>query len=114
MASKKKAKPKKISMALHKEPPKKAPAPKEAPAAFNAVSPITQEQMDRAERAIDTLREEVVGLRKQGTPNIKVEAPTSEVVVKVPPRPRIGKVVIKYDQLGFPSELIPHYVKPAV
>lgn len=100
------------SRKLSKKPP--TPAPGEASAGINEVSSITAKQMARAERAIDTLREEVVDLRKKGAPNIKVETPTPEVVVSLPPRPRIAKVSIKYDALGMPAELIPQYSEPAV
>lgn len=85
--------------------------PEEAPQAFNDISPITAKQIQRAERAIDNLREDVKELRA-APPKIKVDAPAPQVVL--PERPRITKVTIKYDQLGYPSELIPQYSKAAV
>lgn len=84
--------------------------PEQAPQAFNEVSPITAKQIARAERAIDNLRTEVKELRAR-PPKVQVTSPDPKVEVKLPPRPRIGKVTIKYDQLGFPSELIPHYTE---
>jgi hypothetical protein len=108
VSKKKVKKPAPINTKLHRAP--KA-APKEPVAqGINAVSPITEAQMRRAEKAIDTLRSEVKELR--ATPpaiSVKSEAPT----VTIPPRPRITKVKIKYDQLGYPSELIPQYSEPA-
>ena len=108
----KKKKPAPISMKLSKgAPPKKAPVPEQAPQAFNDVSPITQQQIKRAENAIDNLREEVGELRKS-PPKVQVTSPETKVIL--PERPRITKVTIKYDQLGYPSELIPQYSKAAV
>jgi hypothetical protein len=108
----KKKKPAPINRKLHKEPPKKA-VPEKAPEAFNAVSPIIEQQMKRAERAVDNLREEVKELRAR-PPKVQVNSESPKVEVTLPERPRISKVTIKYDQLGFPSELIPQYSKPAV
>ena len=101
----KKKKPAPISRKLHKEP-----VPKAAPQAFNDVSPITMKQIERAERAIDNLREEVKTLRAT-PPKVSVKADAPQVIL--PERPRISKVTIKYDQLGYPSELIPQYSKSA-
>ena len=109
-----KKKPSPINTKLARKPvAKKAAAPAEAPAAFNDVSSITAKQMARAERAIDNLRVEVKDLRKT-PPKIQVSSPNPKVEVTLPDRPRIGKIKIVYDQLGFPSELIPQYVDPAV
>ena len=100
-------KPSKVSRSLTKKPKKAAaPLPKDSPQAFNAVSPITEAQIKRAEKAIDNLREEVGDLRRT-PPKIQVSSPETKVVL--PERPRISKVTIKYDQLGYPSELIPQY-----
>lgn len=109
----KKKKPAPISMKLTKgAPPKKAaPVPEQAPQAFNDVSPITAQQIKRAEKAIDNLRVEVGELRK-APPKVEVTSPETRVVL--PERPRITKVTIKYDQLGYPSELVPQYSKVAV
>lgn len=107
----KKKKPAPISMSLAKKPKKKAaPTPSDAPQAFNDVSPITEAQIKRAEKAIDNLRMEVGELRKT-PPKVQVTSPETKVVL--PERPRITKVTIKYDQLGYPSELIPQYSKSA-
>ena len=103
----KKKKPAPVSMKLHKEPPKRI-VPKEAPQAFNDVSPITMEQIKRAEKAIDNLRMEVKELRAS-PPKVSVKADAPTIVL--PERPRISKVTIKYDQLGYPSELVPQYSK---
>lgn len=103
----KKKKPAPVSMKLHKEPPKKV-VPKEAPQAFNDVSPITMKQIERAERAIDNLRQEVKEMRAT-PPKVTVTADAPTIVL--PERPRISKVTIKYDQLGYPSELVPQYSK---
>ncbi len=110
MADKKKPAP--ISMKLAKLPEKRVVPDASGVEPFNAVSSITAKQMARAERSIDNLREEVRDLRnrKPLRPRVAVEAP----IVNIPPRARIAKVVIKYDQLGFPSELIPQYAEPAV
>lgn len=109
--SKKKKKPAPVSMSLTKKPPKKEAVPPTPVAqGINDVSPITEAQIKRAERAIDNLRTEVKELRAT-PPKIKVEAPTPQVVL--PSRPRITKVTIKYDQLGYPSELIPQYSESA-
>lgn len=113
--SKRKKKPAPISTRLTKGAPPKprkdtAPTPVEAPQAFNDVSPITAQQIKRAEKAIDNLRVEVGELRKT-PPKIQVSSPETKVVL--PERPRITKVTIKYDQLGYPSELIPQYSKAA-
>lgn len=107
---KKKPKPLKKGLANRPKKETKAPIPDEAPQAFNEVSPITVKQIQRAERAIDNLREEVKDLRK-APPAVKVEATQPEVVVNIPERPRIGKVKIKYDPFGMPEELIPEYVE---
>lgn len=96
-------------MKLHKEPRKKV-VPDEAPQGINDVSPITAQQIKRAERAIDNLRTEVKELRAT-PPKVTVKADAPQVVL--PERPRITKVTIKYDQLGYPSELIPQYSKSA-
>jgi hypothetical protein len=103
--SKKKKKPAPISMKLSRA---KAPTPKEASKGINDVSPIVEAQMKRAERAIDSLREEVQVLRK-APPKVSVESSSPKVDVIIPARPRINKITIKYDQLGYPSELIPQY-----
>lgn len=107
----KKKKPAPISMKLTRAPAKKkAPVPKEAPQGINDISPITMEQIKRAEKAIDNLRVEVKELRaKPPKVSVKADAPT----IVLPERPRIAKVSIKYDQLGYPTELIPQYSKPA-
>jgi len=111
----KRKKPRPISTSLSKQPaPAPTPAPGEASAGINDVSSITARQMARAERAIDNLREEVQTMRKKPAPTIKVESPSPQVKVELPPRPRIAKVTIKYDQLGMPAELIPQYSEPAV
>lgn len=105
----KKKKPSPISMALHKAPPKKEVVPPTSEVEpFNEVSSITAKQMARAERSIEVLRTEVVALRKRPKA-VAAEAPV--VNMNIPARARIGKVTIKYDQLGFPSELIPQYVE---
>jgi len=101
-------KPSKVNTSLTRK--KKAPAPKQAPQAFNDVSPITAKQIARAERGIDNLRQEVKELRAR-KPEIKVESSAPQVKVDLPPRPRIGKVTIKYDPFGMPQELIPEYVE---
>jgi hypothetical protein len=104
----KKKKPAPISMALHKKPPTREVVPPTSEVKpFNDVSSITAKQMARAERGIEALRKEVVELRKRPQPAAAAPAPAP--VVNIPGRPRIAKVVIKYDQLGFPNELIPQY-----
>lgn len=108
--AKKKKKPAPIDMRLAKRAPRLAPDEPLEP--FNDVSPITAEQMARAEQSIDHLREEVKSLRKQPAPKIQVETPTPQVVI--PARARIAKVTIKYDTFGTPIELIPRYAEPAV
>lgn len=93
---------------------RRPPAPKagEASAGINEVSPITAEQMARAEGDIKSLRKDVKTLAKRPPPTIKVEAPTSQVVL--PDRPRITKISIHYDTLGMPDALIPQYSDSAV
>lgn len=115
MPGKKKSKPKPIKMSVVRKAEKRkaAPVPAEAPQAFNEVSPITQAQINRAERAIDNLREEVRDIRKT-PPKVKVEAPNPKVVVELPPRARIARVTVKYDEFGIPKEFIPQYAEPAV
>jgi hypothetical protein len=105
-----KKKPKPISKKISKKPA--APAPKVA-AGINDVSPIIDAQMRRAEQAIDNLREEVRDIRKQPK-SVQVTAPEPKVVVNMPNRPRIAKVTVKYDNFGYPSELIPQYDESAV
>lgn len=113
----KKKKPAPISMKLHREPvrpPQVAPelAPFQPAQGINEISPIVGEQMERAEKDIDALRTEIKELRNAPPPTIEVTPPTSQVVL--PERPRITKVTIKYDQLGYPTELIPQYSEPTV
>lgn len=100
-----KKKPSPIKKTVVKKPAPKAPAVAQG---INDVSPITQKQIARAEQAIDNLREDVKALASR-KPKIEVNSPEPKVVVNMPRRPIIAKVVIKYDQLGFPSELIPQY-----
>ena len=102
-----KKKPAPISMKLAKLPTKQVVPPTSDVEPFNKVSSITAKQMARAERSIDNLREEVKGLRNRKLPRVAVGSP----IVNIPARARIGKITIKYDQLGFPSELIPQYVE---
>lgn len=89
------------------------PAPKAVARGINDVSPITEKQIQRAEKAIDSLRDEVNELRSR-KPKIEVQSPEPKVVVNLPRRPTISKVSIRYDALGYPTELIPHYSEPAV
>lgn len=104
----KKKKPAPISMKLHKERPTiEVDRPTEAVKPFNDVSSITAKQMERAERGLETLRAEVTALKNQKPP--AAPAPAQAPIINIPARARIGKVVIKYDQLGFPAELIPQY-----
>lgn len=107
----KKKKPAPISMKLHKEPKKKAAPATPVAQGINDISPITAKQIQRAENAIDNLREQVGELRRT-PPKVQVTSPETKVIL--PERPRITKVTIKYDQLGYPSELIPQYSKAAV
>jgi hypothetical protein len=104
MAKKKKPSPPSMKLASK-------PEPKAAPQAFNDVSPIIEAQMKRAERAVDNLREEVKELRSR-PPKVQVNSEAPKVEVTLPARPRISRVTIKYDQLGYPSELIPQYSEP--
>ena len=105
----KKKKPAPINRKLHKEPPKKV-VPDAAPQGINDISPITAKQIQRAERAIDNLRGEVKELRAR-PPKVQVNSESPKVEVILPERPRIARVTIKYDQLGYPSELVPQYSK---
>jgi hypothetical protein len=111
----KKKKPAPISVSLDKKPQKKEAAPVAPPMpvaqGINDISPITAKQIQRAENAIDNLRQEVNELRSK-PPKVKVEAAAPTIVL--PERPRISKVTIKYDALGYPSELIPQYSKLTV
>lgn len=108
----KKKKPAPISMSIARKPQKKE-APAQAPQAFNDISPITAKQIERAERDIESLRQEVSTLRKT-PPAVQVKSQAPKVDVVLPPRPRITRVKIKYDALGYPAELIPQYSEPAV
>jgi hypothetical protein len=105
----KKKKPAPISMKLHRAAPEVL-APDIALAPFNEVSSVTAKQMARAELGIDALRQEVKELRSTRGTEVATHAP----VINIPPRARIAKVTIRYDQLGFPTELIPQYSEPAV
>lgn len=97
-------KPKPIKRSVVNKP---EPKPKVA-AGINDVSPITDAQIRRAEKEIDTLKGEVAALQKQKR-TVQVMSPEPKVVVNMPNRPRIAKVTVKYDNFGYPSELIPHY-----
>lgn len=109
---KKTPKPRPISKKIARPPAKAAPK-KEVAEGINNVSPITAKQIARAERGIDNLREEVKELRNR-KPEIKVSSPEPKVVVNIPPRPRIARVKVKYDNFGVPSEFIPQYEEVAV
>lgn len=104
-------KPTPISRKLSKKPAAKkaAPTPEHAPQAFNDISQITAKQMARAERGIDVLREEIKELRNRKQPTVKVTTPEPKVVVELPPRPRIMKVTVTYDNFGIPKEFVPVY-----
>lgn len=88
------------------------PAPKKkqpvVAAGINDVSPITDAQIRRAEGKIDSMQKEIDSLKKQKR-TVQVTAPEPKVEVNIPRRPRIAKVTVKYDTLGYPSELIPVY-----
>ena len=104
----KRTKPKPISMSLVKEPVKKAPkAPPEDPAGNGGINQDTRlvaKQIARTNQTVENLFDEVKALKARPEP----EAPAVPVV-NIAPRPLIKKISIKYDQLGFPSELIPTY-----
>lgn len=107
----KRDKPKPISMKLVKpsEPKAAAKAPPLLPAdparsgPLNDPTPGIKKQIAKTNRAVENLFDEVKALRDAPLPEPVVP------VVNVAPRPLIKKVSIKYDQLGFPSELIPTY-----
>lgn len=100
-----KHKPEPIKTSLTRKKRKKVavatPIPEEASPVFNEDSPLVTKQIEALQKDVRTLR--------SAKPNEAQTLPPA--VVNIPARARIAKITIKYDQLGFPHEMIPHYVE---